>query len=439
MKLPAPLTSAIVVSRSHLDIAALPHIAETISAFLDCSVHWSLPAACGFAFQDGALRLVQRVTAHQAIDDRRSEEFLHQHPKFRTSKSKIQRSEAILVLRQKEDPFYRQKLFTLGMARAAARGDLSVMQWLVREFPGCYVTLAVEEAAKHGHLKVLQWLHRNSRVGHIRDEGGGRNDTGLDVFWGAKELFYAGLNGHLRVVQWLQEHTNPTPTHMFFVTLEEAAKNGDLPMVKWLCNVRGEWSPYAGILAASGGHLDVLKWLKNNIFSSSPSASMDDAAANGHLHVLKWLQVNSGYATHAAMNKAAGNGHLEIVKWLQNTRREGCTTVAMDRAAANGYFDIVKWLHSNRTEGCTKAAMDEAATHGHLNIVQWLQINRKEGCTMRAMDGAAMNGHLEVVQWLHQNRKEGCTTAAMDGAARANHLKVVEWLQTNRKEGCTLA
>ncbi|KAF1772750.1 Ankyrin repeat-containing domain [Phytophthora cactorum] len=271
MKLPAPLTSAIVVSRSHLDIAALPHIAETISAFLDCSVHWSLPAACGFAFQDGALRLVQRVTAHQAIDDRRSEEFLHQHPKFRISKSKIQRSEAILVLRQKEDPFYRQKLFTLGMARAAARGDLSVMQWLVQEFPGCYVTLAVEEAAKHGHLKVLQWLHRNSRLGHIRDEGGGRNDTGLDVFWGAKELFYAGLNGHLRVVQWLQEHTNPTPTHMFFVTLEEAAKNGDLPMVKWLCNVRGEWSPYAGILAASGGHLDLfalgkfytLQWLKH--------------------------------------------------------------------------------------------------------------------------------------------------------------------------------
>ncbi|KAE8993875.1 hypothetical protein PF011_g16960 [Phytophthora fragariae] len=446
---PAPLAGAAVVCRSQLHLAALPHISEAISGFLDCTVHWSLPAACGFALELGALRLVQRVAAHEAVAVARARRTVATAQNPRISDKTLEISEAKRVLRQHEDQFFRQQQFTLAMARAAARGDMRVMQWLVQQFPGCYVTRAVEEAAKHGQLMVLQWLQSSSRAGHIRDDGGG-----LRVFWGAKELFYAGQNGRLDVVQWLQEHTHPAPTHMFFVTLEEAARNGDLPMVQWLCDVRGEWSPYAAVLAASGGHLHVLKWLRGNIFSSSPSASMDDAAANGHFEVLKWMQANGGYATSAAMNKAAGNGHLEIVKWLHKTRAEGCTTAAMDAAAANGHVEIVQWLQTHRREGCTKSAMDEAATRGHLSIVQWLHQKRREGCTTRAMDGAAMNGHLAVEGRLHDRcdgpssssrssgccavvaqapiggleRVEGCTAKAFVNATSADELEILQWL-----------
>ncbi|POM70139.1 Hypothetical protein PHPALM_13471 [Phytophthora palmivora] len=185
---------------------------------------------------------------------------------------------------------------------------------------------------------------------------------------------------------------------MFFVTLEEAAKNGDLTMVKWLCDVRGEWSPYAAVLAASGGHLDVLKWLRGNIFSSSPSASMDDAAANGHLHVLKWLQINSGYATPAAMNKAAGNGHLDIVKWLHKTRREGCTITAMDTAAANGHLEIVK---CERSEGCTAKAFVNATTADELEILQWLFEHYRDQFGHDRLQLFAL-GKFYTLQWLKQ-------------------------------------
>ncbi|KAG6623788.1 uncharacterized protein IUM83_02139 [Phytophthora cinnamomi] len=239
---PGPLASAAAVCRSQLHLAALPHVAEAISGFLDCSVHWSLAAACGFACDHGALRLVQRVAAHEALAVARARRTL-----ARLNEDAIPDAtrDAALVLRRQQDPFFRQQQFTLGMARAAARGDTGVMQWLAREFPGCYVTRAVEEAARSGQLAALQWLH-------IRDAGGG-----LAVCWGAKELFYAGQNGHLHVVEWLQAHTHPTPTHMFFVTLEEAAKNGDLAMVKWLCDFGHDRLQLFAV-----GKFYTLQWLK---------------------------------------------------------------------------------------------------------------------------------------------------------------------------------
>lgn len=45
------------------------------------------------------------------------------------------------------------------------------------------------------------------------------------------------------------------------------------------------------------------------------------------------------------MDGAASGGHLEVVKWLQHNRAEGCTSAAMDGAAAAGALDVVKWLH----------------------------------------------------------------------------------------------
>ena len=107
------------------------------------------------------------------------------------------------------------------------------------------------------------------------------------------------------------------------------------------------------------------------------------------------------YTKH--MNLAASNGHLEVVKWLHENRKEGCTYWAMDYAASNGHLEIVKWLHYNRTEGCSVNAMNYAATYGHLEIVKWLHENREEGCTTWAMDWASCNGHSEIVKWLKDN------------------------------------
>ncbi|KAE9147888.1 hypothetical protein PF006_g7480 [Phytophthora fragariae] len=210
MAAPPPLSSAHVVCCAQPRLAPLKHVTAAVSSFLDYSARWSIESACARAGgADGvSLRLLERIAAHRAAADSQS---------FRA--------------KRQLDVFHRQWEFTRAAAAAATRGDLAAFKWLVAMFPECRVTVAVEEAAKAGQLHVLQWLLDKSR----RRE--------LTVFWGAKELFFAGKHGHLHVAQWLHEHTSPPPTHMFFVTLEEAARNGDLDMVTWLCDVRGEWSP----------------------------------------------------------------------------------------------------------------------------------------------------------------------------------------------------
>ncbi|KAE9240853.1 hypothetical protein PF002_g9563 [Phytophthora fragariae] len=329
MAAPPPLSSAHVVCCAQPRLAPLKHVTAAVSSFLDYSARWSIESACARAGgADGvSLRLLERIAAHRAAADSQS---------FRA--------------KRQLDVFHRQWEFTRAAAAAATRGDLAAFKWLVAMFPECRVTVAVEEAAKAGQLHVLQWLLDKSR----RRE--------LTVFWGAKELFFAGKHGHLHVAQWLHEHTSPPPTHMFFVTLEEAARNGDLDMVTWLCDVRGEWSPYAAVLAAGGGHLQVLQWLRTNLFSSSSSSiSMDDAAAGGHLDVLCWLQDHSG------------GGHFDVVFFLQCERAEGCSAKAFVNATASGELEILKWLFANHRERLGRDRLRIYAL-GKFYILQWLKM-----------------------------------------------------------------
>jgi hypothetical protein len=93
----------------------------------------------------------------------------------------------------------------------------------------------------------------------------------------------------------------------------------------------------------------------------------------GDLPVIIWLHNNNYTFTIDAMGLAASNGHLEVVKWLHENRMEGCTKYAMDWAAWYGHLEVVKWLHENRKEGCTKWAMDRAAEYAHLEVVQYLE------------------------------------------------------------------
>jgi ankyrin repeat protein len=138
-------------------------------------------------------------------------------------------------------------------------------------------------------------------------------------------------------------------------------------------------------------------------------------------------------------NWAAKNGHLNVIKWLHeniskdiNYEDNLCTTWAIDWAAIYGNLDIIKFLHENRTEGCTRWAMNGAAYYGNLEIVKFLHENRTEGCTIYAMNWAAYYGHLEVVKFLHENRKEGCTEFAMEYAAKNRHQEVIKFLKKNK-------
>ncbi|TYZ52111.1 hypothetical protein PybrP1_003934, partial [[Pythium] brassicae (nom. inval.)] len=169
------------------------------------------------------------------------------------------------------------------------------------------------------------------------------------------------------------------------------------------------WSSEEALGAAIlSGHFEIAKYLVDHDYHQPGRAVYRQVpydAVSGNLAMIKWLrdQQLAGKTTHW-LDGAASVGHLDIIKWIhENMPKDASTPDAMNGAASGGHLEVVQWLHENRREGCTTHAMNNAAKNDHLKVLQWLQDNRSEGCTTQAMDGAAQNGHLEIVQWLHAN------------------------------------
>ena len=97
--------------------------------------------------------------------------------------------------------------------------------------------------------------------------------------------------------------------------------------------------------AALGGHLDVLKWARENNCEWS-KAVCANAALGGHLDILVWARENGCHWNSTVCAYAAKNGHLTILIWalLNNClwRKTNLTTI-MKR-----YPEIYIWLNAVR-------------------------------------------------------------------------------------------
>ncbi|KAJ0412050.1 hypothetical protein ATCC90586_004596 [Pythium insidiosum] len=318
------------------------------------------------------------------------------------------------------------------MRVAAAVGRLAMLEWLVRQRPDerrlwLDDLLLLEFALRSRRLDVAQWAHAQYPA-----------DAAERPWLESRTVNALAAHNCLELLRWVL-HTFPDETALTHDALDLAATNGHLEMVRYLHETRSEGGSVAAMDgAARHGHLHVVEFLHAHRDEGCTTAAMDQAAANGHLAVVRFLheQRQEGCTT-AAMNLAAKHGHLDVVRFLHERRDEGCTTSAMDDAASAGHLAVVQFLHAHRDEGCTVAAMNQAAIHGHLAVVEFLHRHRQEGATERAMDGAAAQGHADIVRFLHENRDDGCTEVAMDEAASHGHLEVVRFLHEHRREGCT--
>ena len=124
-----------------------------------------------------------------------------------------------------------------------------------------------------------------------------------------------------------------------------AAKGGHLEVLKWLRENGCPWDSCTCYSAAKGGHLEVLKWLREN---GCPwdSNTCAHAAQGGHLEVLKWARQNGCHWAEWTCLLAAEGGHLEVLKWA---RQEGCPwhECTCLLAAALRRFDVLKWAIDN--------------------------------------------------------------------------------------------
>ncbi|KAF0683927.1 Aste57867_24008 [Aphanomyces stellatus] len=244
--------------------------------------------------------------------------------------------------------------------------------------------------------------------------------------------------GGLEMLQYILAHRYcvcPPPE-----TLDVAATNGHLDIVRWLHTHGAQCTMYALANALQGHHFNVTRFLVVNRTEGCTAAMLlewivgqGDVDIAHFLHeyypVLQW--------TASQMDDVAARGHLALLTWLHDTSDAGCTTLAMDAAAGNGHLDVVQFLHTRRTEGCSANAIKNAAGHGHLEVVHFLLQHQttQAGDTSEALKRAAAAGHVQVVAALiahcHPN---ACTKEVLIHAAAAGHINVVDILLTSETD-----
>ena len=96
------------------------------------------------------------------------------------------------------------------------------------------------------------------------------------------------------------------------------------------------------------GHLECLKYLREEAKAPWDSGTAHWAAANGHLHILEYL-VERKYDQYSecACEYAAENGHLDCLKYLHETAKAPWDYMAVRYAHKKNQTDCVQYLLDN--------------------------------------------------------------------------------------------
>ena len=239
--------------------------------------------------------------------------------------------------------------------KAATGGHFEVLKW-ARE-NGCpWNIYTCEGAARGNHISILKWAHENGcpwnylTVEWIVFNG---NFEALKWIYTVDKsilcnisvierasICYTAIKGnHLEIAKWLTSITSEFGFELLNNNFKElklcktAAANGNLKMLSWLIENGQKIDIEVYESAASGGHINILEFGKENNWLSLKHLSREHnfwnmsifATERGHLHVLKWLHKNIGFIEDSCFGAAIYCGYFDIVKWLMETSSQSNT------------------------------------------------------------------------------------------------------------------
>ena len=131
-------------------------------------------------------------------------------------------------------------------------------------------------------------------------------------------------------------------------TITAAARQGNLEMVKYCVANECPIDEDACAFAAFNGHLEVLKYLREEVKAPWDWETAAFAALNGHLHVLEYLVERKfdKYEVYAC-KYAAENGHFDCLKYLHETAKAPWNSLAVRVAREKNQPECVQYLLDN--------------------------------------------------------------------------------------------
>ena len=149
----------------------------------------------------------------------------------------------------------------------------------------------------------------------------------------------------LELLKWIREEKKCKWDEL---TINAAAEQGNLEMVKYCVANECPIDAWACALAADGGQLECLKYLREEAKAPWDSSTAEWAAQNGHLHILEYL-VERKYDQYNefSCSNAAENGHLDCLKYLHETAKAPWDEEAVREAHEENQTECLQYLLDN--------------------------------------------------------------------------------------------
>ena len=220
---------------------------------------------------------------------------------------------------------------------------------------------------------------------------------------------YAVFQGSVKILRWLMEEKGWEPneeTGFFW------GGGGSVEVLEYLEGSGYEFDERACHGAAQQGHLEALKWLRDQ----DPPCPWDEwtfifAAELGHLDILKWARSQDPPCPwhESACSYAAERGQLDVLKWARSQSPPCPWDKKTCYAAAGGHLDVLEWARS-QSPPCPwdKWTCSYAARGGHLEILKWLRAQNPP-CPWSKSDSrkeASWFGHQHIIKWIDQQEDE---------------------------------
>jgi len=160
---------------------------------------------------------------------------------------------------------------------------------------------------------------------------------------------------------------------------------------------------YFCVKVAQTNKLELLKWIREEKECEWDWRTINMAAEQGNLEMVKYCVANECPIDECACACAARNGHLEVLKYLREEAKAPWDWYTATRAAENGHLHILEYLVERKYDEYDEYACAYAAMNGHLDCLKYLHETAKAPWDSRAVRFAHENKHTECVQYLLDN------------------------------------
>ena len=167
-------------------------------------------------------------------------------------------------------------------------------------------------------------------------------------------------------------------------------------------NIKMDESDFC-LKVAETNKLELLKWIREEKKCEWDKWTINAAAEQGNLEMVKYCVAKKCPINVFACANAAFNGHLEVLKYLREEVKAPWDYWTAAWAARNGHLHILEYLFERKYDKYNGDACRWAARYGNLDCLKYLHETAKAPWNYLAVREAHNSEHTECLQYLLDN------------------------------------